>query len=134
MIALALSIVLLGGSAGIGVHRFGSLSHTLAYARGVRLLADEPTMDLGPMEAGSRMTFAFRLTNLTGRPIKLIGAQTSCSCMVVDDLPTTIPPLQSRAIPVGIEAPSQADMPASGSVRFFTDEPDALELALGYTG
>jgi hypothetical protein len=94
---------------------------------------DERSKALGDIEAGSRAAFENRLTNLTDHPIKLVGAQTSCSCMVVENLPTTIQPLQTRSIPIGVEVPKADSGVATGSVRLFTDDPEIPELGLAYS-
>lgn len=79
---------------------FGSIPRALAYASGDRLLADAKTKSFGTAESGVDQTVSFRLTNMSNHPITLIGAKTTCGCLVIEELPLTITPGRDHSFKV----------------------------------
>ena len=58
---------------------------------GWQLIAEECLLDLGTVPAGESKPGTFRLRNLTGSPIMVLGIQSDCSCLSTAELPITIP-------------------------------------------
>lgn len=75
-----------------GLFSFGSFSDAVAYFQGYRVVPVERVVSLSRAVVGQRATFAFRLRNLSGQPVRVVGADASCGCVAVDDLPLTIDP------------------------------------------
>jgi len=58
---------------------------------GYQLIAEEYLLDLGTIPAGESKPGTFRLRNLTGSPVVILGMQTDCSCVAKTEFPITIP-------------------------------------------
>lgn len=125
--------VILGLTTVCAQYHFGSLAAAIASARGEHLLADSRARDVGVIPAGSRLAIRFTLTNLTVRPINLLGASTSCSCAIVGDLPATIGAAEAGTIQVEVTAPKECSS-FSGMVTLFTDDLRHREFTLKYAG
>lgn len=108
MMTIILTLVFLGLFVQVGRTRYGSISNALQYLRGERLLVDDRVRLVGDVKVGDQIRIPYTFTNWSDRNIKLLWAKTSCSCLVVDDLPTTITPGESRAISVGLDVPREA--------------------------
>lgn len=71
---------------------FGSPDAAFCYLRGERVLVHPSIglVDLPSSDSTARVTF--KVNNLSGTPMKLVGAKTFCTCVLVNQLPTTIEP------------------------------------------
>lgn len=91
---LAAPLVLAGlGVAGLlawSYWQFGSLSMAMAYVSGYALVPESATLDAGDAPAGKDTKVQFRLRNVSGRPVRVVGAKSDCGCVAVDDLPLTV--------------------------------------------
>lgn len=106
------------------VTRFGSLAAARAYLRGHVVIAESPVKDVGELSAGDRKPVAFLLKNLTSQPVTVTGAQTSCGCLVTNDLPLTFAPLQEHELTLYITAKTpNSTGPFSHTVQLFLDVP-----------
>jgi len=132
LVVLLMTLALLTLGVGYGRYRFGSVPAALAYLRGERLLIDEPLQSISGVHPGSQIVVPYALTNLTGRPVKLVGMATSCSCSVIEELPIAIAAAETRMVAVTIKiAENRSDF--SGSLQLFTDDPHSPEIDLGYS-
>ncbi len=76
-----------------GHWEFGSLSCTLAYLNGERLLVDPATLSFGAGRRGEERDLHVTIRNRTGKEVKLLGAKSTCSCMAaVEKFPISISP------------------------------------------
>ncbi|MBI3837623.1 MAG: DUF1573 domain-containing protein [Planctomycetia bacterium] len=81
--------------------KYGSFAAALGYLRGRQLLILPEVLDLGDGELGERRAARLQIVNLTDRPAKLLGANSSCSCLVLPkDVPAEIPGHESRWLPI----------------------------------
>ncbi len=87
---------------------FGAVEDGLAFLSGQGLYVRRPSIDVGEIPAGQRITVEIPLQNLTKEPLAVIGARTDCSCAVASGLPLTIAP-RSRAMMQVEIAPSPRD-------------------------
>jgi hypothetical protein len=131
---VVLTSLFLGLFAGLGRYRFGSFARARAYVRGDRLFVDDRDRSIGDIRAGTKLTLQYAVTNLTGHPVRLLGARPSCSCTVVDDLPATLAALETRSIPVVIDTSERVKEALTGTVDIFTDEPRSQTLRLAFAG
>jgi hypothetical protein len=120
--------------AGMGWYRFGSFTNAKAYLRGERLLVADGARSLGDVPAGTKLTLEYAVTNLTGHPVRLLGARPSCSCTVIDDLPATLAAFETRSIPVVVDTSEGGKEALAGTVDVFTDEPRSQTLRLAFAG
>lgn len=89
---LGLIVAMVLALATYGRVRFGSLPGALAYARGERLFMEPRVRALGALPSDSEHSTSFALTNWTGRSVQLVGSTSSCSCAMVDELPSRLEP------------------------------------------
>jgi len=58
---------------------------------GYSLIVEQHQIDLGEVLAGESKSGTFRLRNLTGEPVYILGLQSDCSCLATAALPIAIP-------------------------------------------
>jgi hypothetical protein len=71
---------------------YGDLRSGWLRLGGYGLIAEEYTLDLGTVPTGESKPGVFRLRNLTGKPVAILGVKSDCSCLVASALPVTISP------------------------------------------
>lgn len=81
------------------------MSAALAYFRGERVSVTPRMVRVGDGGAGERREVPVELSNWTGAPVRLIGGTADCSCTVLNDLPVTIPPRETRTVAVSVRLP-----------------------------
>lgn len=121
-VAAGISLLLI-----LGIWCFGSSASALAYLRGDRLIPDTYTKSFGTVERGEICLLTFSLKNWTKQPIKVLGARSSCSCLVTSDLPAVIPPMGQLSLRVSAHA-KNVPGPYFEHVRVFTDSDEARLL------
>ena len=129
---LLLTLAFLALGAGYVRYRFGSVSAGLAYVRGARFFVDEPIKVLESGPVATLEPVCYRLTNLTGHPIGLLGVTTTCTCTEVTELPRTIGAGETIAVRATIKIGGK-NPPTTGRIRLFTDESHAPEIVLAFT-
>lgn len=133
-----LLLVLLMSAAGaaavsrIVIWRFGSIAAGIARANGQSLLADGSVKSLDGVPPNGVARLEFKIRNLTGHPIRLQGAQTSCSCATVEQVPQTLKPWSEGTIVAHIQT-DKAGVRMKGAVSLITDEPNHPTFDLGYS-
>lgn len=80
--------------------RFGSVAWGWAYVEGASVIPEAGTLHAGDVVVGVESVVRFRLKNLAGTPVRVVGAQASCGCVAVDDLPLTLPPGESAHLSI----------------------------------
>ena len=99
--SLALAGVIITVALGGLTWKYGSLEAAVGYLRGRQLLLLPGVLDLGEGQRGERREARLQIVNLTDRPAKILGASSSCSCLVLpNDVPTEIPGRESRWLPI----------------------------------
>lgn len=112
----------------VGTRRFGSLASALAYVRGDGLTPDVYARDFGTLSQSEPASVTFSLRNHTQRPITVLGAKPTCTCLVTSDLPVVIPAGRAASLVVTARAGSRLGA-YSQSVRVLTDSaPRTLVL------
>lgn len=113
--------------------QFGSLSKGLAFAKGDRLFVDAPIKTIGALTPGEAKSVTFEVANLSGVPIIVLGAKSSCTCTTAEKLPLSIPAGARRPFQVAVRAGKQTG-PLDASLRLFTDHPSKPLLILKVAG
>jgi len=132
LLAFSLTLIILGIGAGYGFARFGSFAAAMSAMRGDVLLVDQPLKSVDGIRPGTRVALRYALTNASNRPIKLIGVSTSCTCTLVEGLPITLAPSETRSITATITT-REGESVLDGSIRLYTDHPRSAEIVLGYS-
>lgn len=122
LITVALSSAL-GVAAIIGLvaWRYGSVGDALAAMRGHTMRVSPRVADLGRGNIGTTRIIEYRLRNLSSKSISFLGAQTQCTCMLVNEhFPFEIAPFQVRAIRLSSRIPPPAGQ-FHQTVTLYTD-------------
>lgn len=102
------------------------------------LVVDSTTKSFGVVGPGGSNPVSFRLTNLSGHPIRIVGCESGCGCIVPDDLPFSLSPKESRSFTLTMRgrkarmpgAPQTVELP----VTLFTTEPSRPLVRLTVKG
>ena len=86
----------------------GSISAGLARVQGYALVVDSFSKSIGEIPPGTKSEATFLLTNVSSTPVTILGAQTSCRCTTLSDLPLTVPPGERTELRIGV-TPSPSD-------------------------
>ncbi len=109
------------GAVGVGATwTFGSTGAALARLRG-ESLAVPAYLDLGAGEPGQALQSELTVTNWAPRPVRLIGGTADCSCLLTAGLPLTIPPGESRSVPVTLRVPASRPGTLTRTIELWTD-------------
>lgn len=90
----------------VGIYQFGSVASALAYLRGDGLIPDAYAKDFGTVSNEVQHSVEFLLSNYSKQPIKLLGTNSSCTCLTTDDLPVIVPPNGNTTLRVTVRAKS----------------------------
>ncbi len=119
--------------ASISYLRFGSIRAAADFISGERILVDSTAKNFGSLPSGEGRVVSFLVTNMSGRPLGLVGSSTSCPCAVPTELPATIPNLGQKKIDVRVTRFAK-DGPFDQKILLFLDDPAIRVLKLGVTG
>jgi hypothetical protein len=95
LVGVALAIGLLSLLWGSVAWQFGTLKHGFRYLTGYNYAVYPSEIDVGEGTEGDQKTSSVMVRNLSFSPIRVIGALTTCKCLVVTGLPLTIEPRQT---------------------------------------
>jgi Protein of unknown function (DUF1573) len=113
---------------------FDSVSSALAFLRGDRLIPDSYTRTIGTVDSSSDQVATFELTNHAKRPITILGARSSCGCVVPDDkLPMKFFHKEKRLLTIKIH-PALKDGGFFERIVLYTDYPEQREVILVLSG
>jgi hypothetical protein len=112
---------------------FGSARETIAWAFGQRLFVNPTSQSCGEVEPGGLRTVRFEAANWSPRPIRFIGADVTCSCTSINELPFTLPPHNRRVIRVAVRA-RQEPGPIQERLRLFTEYDRRRTITLEVPG
>lgn len=113
---------------------FGSVSSGVAFLRGERLIPDSYTRTIGTVDSSSDQVAIFEFTNHAKGPVTILGARSSCNCVVSDDkLPIRFLHKEKRLLTIKIHAAS-IDGEFLERITLFTDHPIQREVTLVLKG
>lgn len=107
----------------VAIMRFGSAASALAYLRGDSLIPDTYSKSFGSVGKGERPAVSFALRNYTKRPIKVLGTNSSCTCLVTSSLPIVVAPNDETILSVSARAKSNSGQ-FSERLRVLTDSAE----------
>jgi Protein of unknown function (DUF1573) len=113
--------------------RYESFSFSREYSSGKPLSVRAAMVSVGVIKSGRRCRAGFDLTNAGTLPIKVIGAESTCSCATVTELPFTMMPGENRRLNVEVVTRDKIGQILE-ELRVFTDHPDLPSLVLRVTG
>jgi hypothetical protein len=110
-----------------------SPADALARLRGESMTVSPDVVYLGEGTHREERAFTVRLQNHTDHPIRVLGGTATCSCRVVEELPITLEPGQSREISVRALLHGAAGF-FKESYVFLTDDPIQPRVIASWTG
>lgn len=113
--------------------RLGSVPAGLDYLAGERLVLDATEQSFGELAADGKRIVAFRLTNLTGRDLTILGARSSCTCIAPENLPMVIPASKAKSFDVLVKSESKVGA-LSERIIVYTDYQPKSRLVLKVVG
>jgi len=81
----------------MGLNRFGSVGNSIAFLRGETVHVGNPSQTI-IVKPHQPFEVNYDMVNLSNAPIKIIGAQSSCTCTSISALPMTLEPHQSKTV------------------------------------
>jgi hypothetical protein len=103
--AIAAAVLLVVASLSWAHWRFGTVSNAVAYLDGRTVQVDQPIQELGTVEPGKRLPVTFNLISLQNEPLRIVGANASCSCILPPEMPMTLEPLSATPLTFNFIAP-----------------------------
>jgi hypothetical protein len=122
--------VFLVATTGVGTLVFGSLDVAVAKLRGESLGTDPTVLDFGTGKSGELLSTKVTVRNYTGKPVRLIGGTSDCSCLTTQDMPITIEPGSSANIAVKLKVPAANRGQMNRWIELFTDCPQQRTVRL----
>jgi hypothetical protein len=113
---------------------FGSVRDGLLFVKGVRLAIEPETVPVGAGRPGEERRARFRVRNLSGKPITLHGATTSCTCLSVDPLPVTIPAGREKPLGLSLVLRGKPLQSFEQVVSYMTDLPEQPSVRVKVVG
>jgi hypothetical protein len=93
---------------------FNSLNDALLYLTGRRIIVEPTVIGVGNGIQGETRTVSFRIRNISGRDIDILGATASCACISAGEVPVKIHARGQKDFPI-ILPPQQNLWVRSGS-------------------
>jgi hypothetical protein len=124
------AILLVGGCLFLAHWRFGSIANAIGYLNGREVQVDKSAIDLGTVALDKEIPVEFNLTNLHGRPFKIVGANASCSCISPPRMPITLSPLEPTSITFGFTSPEKPEQFAQEIELYFDGPVQTMQLKI----
>jgi Protein of unknown function (DUF1573) len=129
----AITVVLASCLIGHAWWRTGSLGLVWPYLSGQRLLIEPTELDLGDVVKGKVFERELQVVNLGSEPLTLLGAQSSCGCISLDDFPIVVPAGVDRALKLRIGTTDKSG-PFAHKIKLFTDAPGHMSVIIAVEG
>jgi hypothetical protein len=131
--SIAVAIVFVVVMCFVAVFWFGGLGAFLAYLCGEEIFLEPAYIRIAESNPNEEVGLSARLTNVSGRSIRLYGFETSCSCTLLDQLPKFLAAGSTAELEIKVHLPP-LNGKFEGVVRVFTDSPTQDVLALRFDG
>lgn len=110
---------------------FGSITGAVSYyLNGHTVFPDAREKFFHIAEPGDTVGVTFKIANRGSEPVRILGCQASCTCIIPDDIPFTLVPGEARDLEFSIRndaKTSKPGLPTSSTVRYkitlFTSNP-----------
>lgn len=111
-LALVLTVII-GVALPVGF-QFSTPANAWQYLRGANYIVSPTVVDIGSGMPGTKEATKVRVRNLGFAPIRIVGAETTCNCLVAEGLPLTIQPRDTAEVGLSV---------------FFTDSSEVRQMA-----
>jgi Protein of unknown function (DUF1573) len=116
----------IGCLAAVGVYLFGSVANAVGYLNGQRLFAHPEA--LVRTVTGEAREFSVTVSNLGKGPVRILGVQSSCSCVAMLGVPVNLPASGRCTIKARFRPTRKQTGRFTQTLRLFTDEPSQAHL------
>jgi hypothetical protein len=113
---------------------FGSIPSAVSYLRGARLIPLRYSVQAGSVAQGEDRMLEFKLRNWSSKPVMILGAKSSCTCVSLGDFPIRVLPGGTNNLAVRLRTKNKKPGPIYERVRVYTDEKRSDALVLAVTG
>jgi hypothetical protein len=102
--------------------RYGSLANAAAYIDGRKVHADKLIRELGTVERDKLLKVEFNVINLQNEPLRIVGANASCSCILPPDMPIALEPFTTTPVVFTFRSP-ETTQPFEQNINLYFDGP-----------
>jgi len=102
VVAVVCGVVIPVGILGGATCILGSAGAVHARLRGDLLYIPDPRLVIANVTPGDHIQGRFTVTNVSDQSVRILGAQTTCDCVALEQSSIDIPARQTRAIPVRV--------------------------------
>ncbi len=113
---------------------FDSTRDAILYLKGMKIVAEPTVFHVAAGRAGEVRNASFQVRNLTSKPITVLGARTSCSCVATESLPILIPPGSEKTFGATLRLDGASNERIDQSVQYVTDLTDQPLVNVRITG
>lgn len=100
---------------------FGNPSNTLRYLAGQNYVIRPDTVNMGLGPCGEPRLATVTVRNLSFSPIRIVGASTSCRCLIADDMPIEIEAFSQKTVKFTMRVDSPG-VSTEQTARLYVDE------------
>lgn len=111
---------------------FGGTEVLLRYMRGEKVVVTPQRFELGLIKAGETIVKETLFHNNSSDTIRILGANTQCSCVLAEDLPATVRPGESYTFHIRVNP--EVNKKIDETIVLFTDHPSKPRLSIGVSG
>lgn len=90
-------------------------------------------LSFGDVPQGWKGSLAFHARNVSAEPVRILGARSSCTCALIEDLPITLAPGEARELNVRIRADGELGS-VSQAISLYTSVVSQSEIKLVVRG
>ena len=108
---------------------YGSPRNAWLYANGVRIVVDKRTVQVADGRIGDVREGAFLVHNLSDRPVRILGAHVTCSCVSTDKTPMTVPAGGTKEVRLHLDIDKRANRTVEQTLTYHKDEPSTPRFA-----
>jgi len=122
-----LAVLVASGFMAIQWIRYGSIENAFASVHGKAIALTQASSVIDVDRSGHRRcTIEVRAENLTDKPIKLVGATATCSCVSLANLPLSIMPRDSEAFRVLLSSNDDGKFDEVQTIDVYSDNASAF--------
>lgn len=96
------------------------------------LSIENASIELGVVPAGESRQLVYKISNISDRPIRILGSRMSCSCTSVENVPKSIPADDAIEIRARFHPTETQRDRYAGSITVFTDDPAMYQLRMEF--
>jgi hypothetical protein len=115
---------------------YGSVRAAIGYyLRSETVLCDSAVKSVRITDSVDKVEVRFKLANRGARAVRILGCETSCACMLPDDLPFDLQPTETRSILFTIATKTRGGTPRFSKpvvlhLTLFTNNPEQSRIPL----